>query len=103
MQNVMIEVNVGDEPQKSGVVPADAPRLLDWLRKLESLRVTGLMAIPPVGEPDLTRRYFAKMRELREALDLPVLSMGMSDDFELAIAEGSTLIRVGRAIFGSRG
>jgi PLP dependent protein len=102
-QDILLQVNVGDEPQKSGIMRADVDAVAQRTRVLDSLRVIGLMAIPPVGTPDESRPYFRELRTMRDALGLEHLSMGMSEDFEAAIEEGSTMIRVGRAIFGSRG
>lgn len=96
---VLIEVNLGDEVQKGGCAAADAAPLLEALRGLD-LRVEGLMTVvPQVGE---ARRWFATLRELGEHLGLPGLSMGMSGDFEVAVEEGATIVRVGQAIFGAR-
>jgi pyridoxal phosphate enzyme (YggS family) len=102
-QDVLIEVNVGGEPQKAGVQPADVAALVAELRALRALHVTGLMTIPPHGEAEAMRPHFRELRTLRDQLGLQQLSMGMTDDFEVAIEEGATIIRVGRAIFGSRG
>ena len=96
---VLVEVNVGDEPQKGGCAPAAVPALVDALRG-EGLDVAGLMAVPPHG--DDPRRWFARLREQAEALRLAELSMGMTDDFEVAVEEGATMVRVGRALFGPR-
>jgi pyridoxal phosphate enzyme (YggS family) len=101
-QDVLLEVNIGDEPQKSGVATADLQALARDVRKIAALRVRGLMSIPPVESEEQTRRYFRQLRVLRDALGMDELSMGMSDDFEIAIEEGSTMVRIGRAIFGSR-
>ena len=104
---VLAQVNVGEEPQKSGVEPAEVPEALQWMEGL-GLDVKGLMAIPHIPErPEDSRRYFVTMREIRDEIsgDHPgvvELSMGMTDDFEVAIAEGASIIRVGRAIFGPR-
>jgi hypothetical protein len=104
---VLAQVNVGEEPQKSGVEPAELPEALQWMESL-GLDVRGLMAIPPIPErPEDSRRYFVTMREIRDEIagDHPgvvEISMGMTDDFEIAIAEGASIIRVGRAIFGPR-
>lgn len=104
---VLLQVNTGLEPQKSGVVPEEAAELLDRILEI-GLEVRGLMAIPPVTEdPERQRPHFASLRRLRDSLapshpGLSDLSMGMTDDFEVAIEEGSTMIRVGRAIFGPR-
>jgi PLP dependent protein len=96
---VLVEVNLADEPQKAGCAPADAAALVGALRAL-GLNVAGLMAVPPAA--DAPRRWFATLRELADDLELPELSMGMTDDFEAAIEEGATIVRVGRAIFGAR-
>ncbi len=96
---VLVQVNVGAEPQKAGCDPAAAPGLVDELRAV-GLDVTGLMTVPPAGVDP--RPYFAMLRELGEALDLPDLSMGMTADFEAAIGEGATIVRVGSAVFGAR-
>jgi PLP dependent protein len=102
-QEVMLQVNIGDEPQKSGIGRADIASVVRQASALASLRVMGLMAIPPIGTADASRPYFRELRSMRDALGLEHLSMGMSEDFEAAIEEGSTIVRVGRAIFGSRG
>lgn len=102
-QEILVQVNVGNEEQKSGAEPADVPALVRRIAALPSLHVTGVMAIPPFLEPEAVRPYFRKLRALRDDLGLPELSMGMTDDFEVAIEEGATIIRVGRAIFGARG
>ena len=101
-QDVMLQVNIGDEAQKSGIAPSDVDSIAKQVAVLVSLRVIGLMAIPPVAVPDESRPYFRELRSMRDALGLQHLSMGMSEDFEAAIEEGSTMIRIGRAIFGSR-
>ncbi len=102
-QDVMLQVNIGDEPQKSGIKRAEVEAVVRQATALASLRVLGLMAIHPIGTPDASRPYFRELRSMRDALGLEHLSMGMSEDFEAAIEEGSTIVRVGRAIFGSRG
>lgn len=114
VQEFLIEVNLAAETQKAGVEPAGIPALLDACGKIEHARCVGLMIIPPADEPEATRPYFRSLRELRDQLnqlregparpnvDLRELSMGMSADFEVAIEEGATLVRVGTAIFGSR-
>ena len=104
---VLAQVNVGGEDQKSGVAIDDVGQALDWMFGL-GLDVRGLMAIPPMPEhAEDSRAHFALLRELRDQLKLEhptvtELSMGMTDDFEVAIAEGASIIRVGRAIFGPR-
>jgi pyridoxal phosphate enzyme (YggS family) len=100
MQPVLLEVNVGREPQKAGALPEDVPALLEKIRALPSLAPLGLMCIPPAeGDP---RAHFRSLRRLGQELGLPELSMGMSADYEIAIEEGATLVRVGTAIFGER-
>ena len=100
MQRVLIEVNAGREPQKAGVLPESVPELLAQVRALSSLACEGLMCIPPAeGDP---RPHFRSLQNLGQALGLPELSMGMTADFEVAIEEGATLVRVGTAIFGER-
>lgn len=101
-QDVLIEVNIGNEPQKSGAPPAEVAGVAKGIAALDPLRLLGLMAIPPAGEPEETRRWFRELRLLGEGLGLHHFSMGMTDDFEVAVEEGATIIRVGRAIFGER-
>lgn len=106
---VLIEVHIAGEDSKSGVELSDLPALAERLLQLSHLYLAGLMCIPPFLEDiQAVRPYFRKLRELRDALqkqlrcDLPVLSMGMSHDFEAAIEEGATEVRVGTALFGAR-
>lgn len=104
---VLLEVNVGDEQSKAGVPPGEVEALLEALSPFEAVRVRGLMCIPPPGDPARSRDGFRVLRALRDRLapqhpGLELLSMGMSDDFEVAIAEGATHVRVGTAIFGER-
>lgn len=101
-QDVMLQINIGDETQKSGIGKGEVDGIAKQVSALDSLNVIGLMAIPPIGTPEQSRPYFRELRTMRNALGLPHLSMGMSEDFETAIEEGSTMVRVGRAIFGSR-
>ncbi len=96
---VLIEVNLALEPQKGGCAPTEAARLADTLRRL-GLRVEGLMTIPPAG--DDPRPWFATLRALGGDLGVHHLSMGMTDDYETAVQEGATMVRIGRAIFGAR-
>jgi hypothetical protein len=106
--NVCIQVNVSGEATKSGIAPGEEAKLADAIARLPRLKLRGLMAIPePAADVMLQRRRFALLRELKEKLvarghALDTLSMGMSDDFEAAILEGATIIRVGTAIFGKR-
>jgi pyridoxal phosphate enzyme (YggS family) len=106
---VLLQVNAGLDPAKSGVEPEGAPALLESALKCVNLRVDGLMTIAPLSDdPAVARRTFANLREIRDRLSpstgaaLRVLSMGMSGDIEEAVAEGSTLVRVGSALFGPR-
>ncbi len=106
---VLIEVNVSGEESKFGAEPTALPGLLEQVRALEGLEVRGLMTVgAPVETSELARPGFVRLRKLRDAaerqlgLSLPELSMGMSGDYEVAVEEGSTLVRVGTAIFGSR-
>jgi pyridoxal phosphate enzyme (YggS family) len=106
--DVLVQVNISGERSKSGVPPREAPGLARSVAALPRLRLRGLMAIPEATpDPQLQRARFREMRALfdalqREGLALDTLSMGMSDDMEAAIAEGSTLVRIGTAIFGER-
>lgn len=97
----LLQVNIGREAQKSGIEVDDVASVAKQVGSILDLR--GLMAIPPHGAPEETRAYFRELRKLRDELGLPELSMGMSEDYETAIEEGATIIRVGRAIFGERG
>ena len=104
---VLLQVNTGHEAQKSGVAPGEVRSSLAEVLAL-GLEVRGLMAIPPLAEdPEATRPHFAMLAEIRSEMadehpEMVELSMGMTDDFEVAIEEGSSIIRVGRAIFGER-
>jgi pyridoxal phosphate enzyme (YggS family) len=106
---VLLEVNVAGEGSKIGFAPDQLRAAMESLLALSRVSIEGLMTIPPLApEPEDSRRYFAQLRELRDELErefrvqLPHLSMGMSDDYPIAIAEGATLVRVGTAIFGRR-
>jgi hypothetical protein len=98
---LLVQVNTGDEPQKAGVPRREAEAFLRICREAHGLPVQGLMCIPPAEQDP--RPHFAWLAELAERHGLPVLSMGMSGDFETAIALGATHVRVGTAIFGKRG
>jgi pyridoxal phosphate enzyme (YggS family) len=101
--DALVEVNLGGEASKGGVTADGVTDLLDAVSGLAHLCVRGLMAIPPAVErPDEARRWFRQLRELAERHGLKELSMGMSGDFEVAIEEGATMVRVGTAIFGAR-
>ena len=105
--HALIEVNLGGEASKTGVAPDGVAAILDAAR--DKLEIDGLMTIPPpAASAEAARPYFAQLRELRDRLAtqsgyaLSELSMGMSDDFEVAIEEGATIVRIGRAVFGER-
>jgi PLP dependent protein len=106
--NVCIQVNLSGEATKSGIAPGGEMELAEIISRLPRLKLRGLMAIPePTSDVAQQRRRFARLRSLKDGLvarghALDTLSMGMSDDFEAAIAEGSTIVRIGTAIFGSR-
>jgi pyridoxal phosphate enzyme (YggS family) len=109
VQAVLLQVNAGLDPVKSGVAPEEAPRLLAAALVRKNIRVDGLMTIAPLSDdPDVARRAFARLREIRDRLAaesatrLRELSMGMSADMDSAVAEGSTIVRVGTALFGPR-
>jgi len=107
---VLLQINAGDDPAKFGAACADAPALLEAALKCPALKVEGLMTIAPLApeNPEVARKCFARLRETRDALakqfnvQLPELSMGMTDDLDAAVKEGSTLVRVGTALFGRR-
>ncbi|MBL0700693.1 MAG: YggS family pyridoxal phosphate-dependent enzyme [Desulfosarcina sp.] len=111
IQNILIQVNISGELSKSGVEPEKIMNLLKEISRLKNLSVKGLMTMPPYfSNPEKARPFFASLRKLREAIkeeDIPgilmeELSMGMTGDFEAAIEEGATLVRIGTAIFGKR-
>jgi PLP dependent protein len=110
VQPVLVQVNLVGEPGKAGVAPDQLGALLDHFVGLAHVRCTGLMLIPPVAAPEQTRAHFAGLRALRDreaaiardGIELRELSMGMSDDYELAIEHGATIVRVGTALFGAR-
>jgi hypothetical protein len=108
----LIEVNIGGEPTKHGFSPEFLREQVAPLARLEHLRLVGLMTIPPpTPDPEAARPYFRQLRDLAQSLQstpewkgrLVELSMGMSDDFEVAIEEGATYVRIGTALFGPRG
>ena len=100
---VMLEVKLAPEEAKSGAAPEELPELIAAVQALARLRLTGLMTMPPWSDdPEASRPYFRRLRELAERHGLPQLSMGMSGDLEVAIEEGSTCVRVGTALFGKR-
>lgn len=111
VQNVLIEVNIGGEASKAGMAVKNAPALVREIAKHRNIAIQGLMTIPPFSEqPEDSRPYFCVLRELAESMvreNIPnaamkELSMGMSGDFEVAVEEGATMVRVGTSIFGER-
>jgi hypothetical protein len=109
VQPVLVQLNLSGEETKSGADESAALPLVESVLRLEHLDLSGLMTIPPpFDDPERSRPYFARLRDLRDRAEtvlgarLPELSMGMTDDFEVAIEEGATLVRVGRALFGER-
>lgn len=102
--DILIQVNAAGEEQKSGVAPKDVLPLYNEVSKLENLRVRGLMQIAPeTDNPESIRKYFKEVKEIFDSIPgLDVLSMGMSGDYEIAIEEGATMVRIGSAIFGER-
>lgn len=108
---ILVEVNIGNEDSKSGIDASQAEEILCQMAQFSHISVEGLMTIPPISDTEAKKRhYFSKMRQLFidirskniDNINMHILSMGMSDDFEYAIAEGSTMVRVGTAIFGKR-
>lgn len=106
----LVQVNVAEEPQKGGFRPAELPGALEAMAALPGLRLRGLMAIPPIPrDPEESRSYYRELAKLRDAArgwgagpEFTELSMGMSGDFEVAVEEGATIVRIGTAIFGPR-
>ena len=108
-QDILVQVNIGEETQKSGISERGTFELIDRIVSLANIRFRGLMCVPPAMEPEQVRPYFGEMKRLfdrvREAYpELPVteLSMGMSHDYAVAVEEGATIVRIGSAIFGAR-
>jgi pyridoxal phosphate enzyme (YggS family) len=109
VQEILLQVNLAEEETKSGATPEEVPELLQEVARLPYLQVMGLMTLPPwFDDPEAVRPFFRGLRELRDrlrplvGLPLAELSMGMSGDYEVAVEEGATLVRVGTAIFGER-
>lgn len=108
--DILVEVNIGGEASKSGVSPDGLNELLCEIAELDNIRIRGLMTIPPICSEEEARKYFYLMHKTfvdikdkkQDNINMEILSMGMSDDYEAAIAEGSDLVRVGSAIFGAR-
>ncbi|MBN2421681.1 YggS family pyridoxal phosphate-dependent enzyme [Candidatus Woesearchaeota archaeon] len=103
IQNILIQVNIGDESQKSGCRFEETIELIKEISKLKNIEIQGLMCITPYFEdPEKTRPYFRKMKKLFDKTNLTYLSMGMTHDYEIAIEEGSNMVRIGTGIFGDR-
>jgi len=109
VQDVLIEVNIGEEESKYGVKPENLKELFEYSLRKENLKILGLMCIPPYSEnKENSRKYFIKLRKLKQGLEkefnikLKHLSMGMSNDFDVAIEEGATIVRIGTLLFGER-
>jgi len=101
--SILIEVKLHEEPNKSGAAITELPALIDAIRRHDNLKLKGLMAVPPFLEnPEDVRPYFRKLRELAARYELAELSMGMTHDFEVAIEEGATMVRIGTGLFGKR-
>lgn len=108
--NVLIQVNIGREENKSGVLEEDIDKLIDCIEKCKYVKVKGIMSIIPKGDEDSNRYYFKKVRKIYDNLNnksfinisMEILSMGMTSDYQIALEEGSTLIRIGSGIFGKR-
>ena len=101
--DVMVELKLSDEESKSGAAESDLPMIVDAIRAQPNLSLRGLMTVPPWSEDaELSRPYFAKLRQLAERHAIPELSMGMSHDLEAAIEEGASWVRIGTALFGRR-
>jgi pyridoxal phosphate enzyme (YggS family) len=101
--DLLLEVNVAEEETKSGFETGEIARAVKEISRLTDLNIKGLMTVAPlVDDPEDSRPFFRQLRNIRDILGLEHLSMGMSDDFEIAIEEGATIIRIGRALFGER-
>ncbi len=103
VQDILIQVNIGNEPQKSGIKKYGLNTLVDEVIKLKNIKLKGLMCIvPDFEDKEKTRPYFKDMKKRFDETKLEILSMGMSDDYKIAVEEGSNMVRLGRAIFGER-
>lgn len=102
-QKVLIEVNIADETSKSGISKKFLPELIEQSKAFPRVKIEGLMCMPPIGKNESeTRAYFAETRKLAEKFNLKKLSMGTSEDFEWAVLEGATILRLGTILFGAR-
>ncbi len=103
IQKILVQVNIGEEATKSGTAYDDTIELVRAVRSLENISFQGLMCMPPYfSDPENTRPYFKQMAALKDQIDFHHLSMGMSNDFKVAVEEGATMVRVGTSIFGER-
>jgi pyridoxal phosphate enzyme (YggS family) len=110
--SILLEINIGEEKTKNGLMPSDVQKVVAKVATLKNLKLEGLMAIPPppVESPEESRKYFRKVVELKKELELlklencgfDILSFGMTDDYEVAVEEGATHLRIGRGVFGER-
>jgi len=101
--SILIEVKLHDEPNKSGADVSELPALIAAIRRFDALKLKGFMSVPPFLEnPEEVRPYFRRLRDLAVQYELPELSMGMTNDFEVAIEEGATMVRIGTGLFGKR-
>ncbi len=103
MQRIFIQVNIGKENQKSGAMPEQIIDLSKKIKELNNVALEGLMCIPPFSDdPEHSRPYFKEMKKIFDKLDLKFLSMGMTNDYKIAVEEGSNMVRIGTGIFGER-
>lgn len=108
IQRILVQVKLSQEPTKHGILEEQLFTLIEKIKELKNLKLEGLMTMPPYfDDPEESRPYFSRLRELRDEVQkrgfvLPELSMGMSNDFEIAIEEGATMVRIGTALFGER-
>ncbi len=108
LQRILVQVKLSQEPTKHGILEEQLFPLIEKIKELENLKLEGLMTMPPYfDDPEESRPYFSRLRELKDEIQkrgfvLPELSMGMSNDFEIAIEEGATMVRIGTALFGER-
>ncbi len=103
IQYVLIEINIGKEEQKSGILIENIPGLIKEIKKLGNLRLLGIMCVPPFSmDAEDSRPYFREMKKIFDTYKMKILSMGMTNDYKIAIEEGSNMVRIGTGIFGER-
>ncbi|AJF61269.1 TPA: YggS family pyridoxal phosphate-dependent enzyme [Candidatus Woesearchaeota archaeon] len=103
VQDILVQVNIGEEEQKYGVPPGEVSSFIGSLSGLGNIRIKGLMCIAPYSEnPEDARPYFSRMKKIYRTFDFEYLSMGMTNDYRIALEEGSNMVRIGTAIFGER-